>query len=243
MARLLRQSRSANSMEQLPLGIRLRDASRFDSFLLSEANREAASALRLALASSDWFAFFLHGPEESGRSHLLEASCQQCASQGRQAMYLPLAELKQAGPSLLDGLEAMDLLCLDDLDAVSNDPEWAESLFHLHNRSAEHSCSILYCANASPRTLGVALPDLRSRLQSALNYRISPLDDSAKLECLRLRCELAGLELSEDVAKYLMTRAERSLSALVGAIDALDKRSLVEQRRLTIPFVKATLGL
>ncbi len=55
--------------------------------------------------------------------------------------------------------------------------------------------------------------------------------------------ENRGMELHDAVADYIIARAERSLVALMQILDRLDESSIKEQRKLTIPFVKSTLGL
>ncbi|MCH7673007.1 MAG: DnaA regulatory inactivator Hda, partial [Proteobacteria bacterium] len=49
--------------------------------------------------------------------------------------------------------------------------------------------------------------------------------------------------LRADVADSIVARAARSLAALMQILDRLDESSIKEQRKLTIPFVKSTLGL
>ena len=41
---------------------------------------------------------------------------------------------------------------------------------------------------------------------------------------------------------YIASRAPRGMEALLGLLDALDSASLVEQRALSIPFIKRVLG-
>jgi len=46
------------------------------------------------------------------------------------------------------------------------------------------------------------------------------------------------MELNDDVAQYLISRAARNLGELMNCLDKLEEISLQESRKLSIPFVK-----
>ena len=177
-----------------------------------------------------------------GRSHLLQAACLRAEQQGEQAVYLPLAELVEYGPELLDDLEQCALVCLDDLEAVLGRSAWEEALFHLFNRLRDSGRRLLIAASASPRELPIKLADLKSRLTLALIFQMRPLSDEDKLRALQLRASRRGLHLTDEVGHFILTRGTRSMSALFDLLEQLDQASLQAQRKLTIPFLKETLG-
>ena len=112
---------------QLTLAVQLRDEATFDNFLSSPANQVLLNSLRGHTGSGGEPLVFLHGPAGSGKSHLLQASCHQA---GARALYLPLAEVMDHAPGeVLQGVEALDLVCLDDLQAVLGRRAWELALF------------------------------------------------------------------------------------------------------------------
>ena len=48
--------------------------------------------------------------------------------------------------------------------------------------------------------------------------------------------------MSEEVVAYIMARAHRDLGQLLEVLDRLDRASLVQQRALSIPFIRQTLN-
>jgi len=222
---------------QLPLRLQWRSGDGFDCFVCDEANAAAVHALQHWLSQSTPVVFYLHGPAGSGRTHLLQASAQQAGG-----LYLPLRELAEVEPaSVCDGLEQIPLLALDDLDAVAADPAWAEALFHLFNRSAAAGHRLLVSAAVAPGGLACALEDLRSRLGWGGSFRLSPLGESGCRTLLQQRGGALGLELSDAVISYILSRAPRGASQLLMLLERIDQRSLVEQRRLTVPLVRSVL--
>ena len=80
-----------------------------------------------------------------------------------------------------------------------------------------------------------------SRLGWGLTYVLRPLDEPGVLEALACRARARGLELPGETAQFLLRRFPRDLPTLCSLLDTLDTASLVEQRRLTVPFVKSVL--
>lgn len=228
-------------MEQLPLGLPWRHDVSFDNFVAADASLIAG--LRAALNSPSTVpGVYLHGVAGSGRSHLLHALAKEADALGQHVAVIDLAH-PQLRPEMLDGLEQCQWLCLDNLDAVTSEPEWANALFALFNAARDRGHSLAVSALLPAAQLNCVLPDLRSRLASLLVVKIPALDDLARQRLLVQWGEQKGLRVPEDVALFLLSRYSREIAALRSALETLDKASLQEQRRLTIPFVKQVLAL
>jgi DnaA family protein len=231
---------SQGLQRQLTLAVRLRDEATFDNFLPSAANHVLLDTLREQTGSGGEPLVLLHGPAGSGKSHLLQASCHQA---GARALYLPLAEVMDYAPGdVLQGVETLDLVCLDDLQAVLGRRAWELALFDFYNRARQARCHMVIAADASPRELDVDLDDLRSRLSWGLVFQLAQADDREKADILCFRARRRGLALTADVANYIIHRAPRRMEDLLALLDTLDENSLAEQRSLSIPFVKSVLG-
>lgn len=221
--------------QQLPLAVSLDADATFSNFMLTDSGRAEVVALLTAGEKQ----VLLWGAEGSGRSHLLQAACHHW-----QGQYLPLSELAiYPPPMVLEGLENLPLIALDQLDAVIGLPHWEEALFHLYNRCLNTRARLLFAADSAPSQLTIELADLSSRLAAGVVLHLSPYSDSNKVAILQSRAGQLGLQLSDSVAQFLLRRAPRSLAQLVAVLAVLDQRSLAEQRQLSIPFVKAALGL
>ena len=233
-----RVTRVPSAQHQIPLAMQLRDEATLDNFLAVPAVAPLLPALRGQLRPDGEAVIFLFGPVGAGKTHLLQGACHLA---GAGAQYLPLADLRDcAAQDVLQGLEALDLVCLDDVHGVLGDAAW--ELFHLCNRARENNCRLLLAAAAAPRALAVNLPDLRSRLAWGMVYQLPRPGDEDKAAILRLRAACRGLALPAEVAAYIVSRAPRGTGDLLALLDALDHASLRDQRPLSIPFVKQSLG-
>lgn len=225
-------------MQQLPLGVRLRDSARFASFVPG-GNEEAFALLRGGWASLPR-ALWLWGRAGTGKSHLLQAACADTGERGGTAAYFDLATAPEA--ALLEGCESFELVSLDNFDAVAADAAWNAAIFRLYTLLQDGRGRLLLASTAPPAGLALALPDLRSRLLAGSVHQLHELGDSAQRAALQLRASRRGLDLSDDAALYLMHRLPRDPHFLFALLDELDEASLAAQRRLTIPFLRAALA-
>lgn len=227
-------------LPQLALDMRLEPGTSFASYFVG-ANGEVVEAVRALAEGRGEPAIFLYGSDGLGKSHLLQAACRVAADLGEPVAYLPLREAVQWSPSVLEGLEALSLVALDDLDAVAGLAEWQEALFHLFNRLRAAGQRLLMAAERRPGELGLSLNDLVSRLQWGLVLRLQDHDDVQKAAGLHFHARLRGLELPEETVRYLLVHCPRELPSLFRLLDRLDQASLIAQRRLTVPFVRQVL--
>ena len=213
----------------------------FDNFEPAD-NLEALTAARAWAAGGGPWCLFVWGAAGVGKSHLLQAAVRELTERGASSMYLPLFELRSFGPDALDGLDALDALALDDVDALLGERRWEERLFALYNRVQAAGGRLILGAPVAPRDLRCVLPDLQSRLSAALVFHLVPLDDEARCAALVQAAAGRGIALPAAVAGYLLRRLPRELSALNAVLDTLDAASLSAGRPLTIPFVREVLG-
>jgi DnaA family protein len=226
---------------QLPLALRWPRRQRFEYFHAG-ANAAALEAVRQAATDAQAPWVFMAGIAGSGRTHLLIAACQAAIDGGRTAQYLSLSGLRGDPAQAIRAVAGSDLLALDDLQAIAGDMAAEHALFDLYNGYRADGCTMLFAADAAPSTLGIGLPDLRSRLGACSQALLKPLDDDERRDVLRAQAKLRGIELDDTVLDWLFARHARDLGALLDLLDRLDKASLAAQRRITVPFLRELLG-
>jgi len=229
----------AKDMQQLPLHVGPADQAVFDNFYAGE-NDALVHALREIAAVSQRAVLWLWGPPESGRTHLLQATAGAADAAGYRAALVPASD-PAVGAAALEGLGALDVVCVDDIDAVAGRDDWERALFILFEQQRQTGARLVLSARCAPLHADFALPDLASRLTSGATFRVQGLTDEQKQAALQARAAWRGVELPDDAAQYLLTRADRSMAALFRLLDLLDTESLAAQKRLTVPFVRGVL--
>ena len=233
---------TSRAPRQLSLGIRLDDSATFENFFVSAANRQLAEQLRQPLHEECHQYICLWSSEGAGSTHLLQALCHQAEDRQQPAFYIPLASYREFSPEIFEGLEALALVCLDDVQAIAGHAEWELALFNLFNRLRESNTRLCISVKMNPRQLPLQLADLLSRLLSGLIFQCQPLDDADKVLALQLRARQRGFEISEEVASYVLLRNDRGMTNLFELLERLDQHSLETKRRITIPLVRDLMG-
>jgi DnaA family protein len=218
--------------QQLTLGIRLRDDATFDNYFADD-NKQVVHNLQ----NQQEPYIFLFGEAGTGKTHLLQAACHECGKKGQHVVYLPLAE-EGLAPAMLDGLENMSLIALDDIQHVLGDDAWELALFNLYNRVRERGGFMLVSSSVPLASLNIKLADLRSRFSWGPVFQLTALSDKGKQYALQQRAKNRGLELSDEAVKYLLKRSSRDMNSLFMLFEKLDNASMIEKRKLTIPFIK-----
>ncbi len=226
---------------QLPLAFKLPDNMSLDNFIAGK-NSEILHALRNLVQAPTEPLLYISGPRQSGKTHLASALCLSATEANLGCAYLPLAELADHPPTALQGLHGLELICIDDVEAIAGKPEWEEALFVLFNQSRDASTRLLFTADRVPGSLPLKLADLKSRLSWGISYRLEPLADEDKIQLLLQAADQRGLILKQDVASYILSRYSRDIPALLTILDQLDQASMAAQRKLTLPFVRQQLG-
>ena len=225
---------------QMPLHLNPYELYQLKNFYFAQT--ELASAVESFCERTNLSFLYLWGGPASGKTHLLLAIAEQAQKDSKTMLYLPLAELvRTASPEVLEGVEGLNFLCLDELESISGESEWEEALFHCFNRLELSGCQLIVASRNNPAASAIKLPDLMSRMASGLIYQLDSLNDSAKEKVLIVQSRARGLAMSNEVAQYLLRNYSRDLNKLIGLLQALDKASMSEQRRLTIPFVRQVL--
>lgn len=246
-------------MNQLTLGISLRDDATFANFLAGRNQTlvnflHELSSHKLDAVAEDMLPkeaekindnmVYLWGSTGSGLSHLLQACCHYLTGHGQTCLYLPLNQASDLSPQILVGLDKVNLIAIDDVDAIAGQQNWEEQLFHFYN-SIFHSTNTyaIFAAHNAAKQIPFILPDLQSRLSNLVSLHVQSLEDHEKLMVLQMRAKARGLEITKRVGVFLLNRCSRNMASLFPILEKLDQASLVAQRKLTIPFVKSVLRI
>jgi chromosomal replication initiation ATPase DnaA len=207
--------------QQLPLDLAYRPALGMADFVIAPGNRDATAWID---RWPDWpsHALAIHGPKGSGKTHL--AHVWQARSDAVFLDHAPVSDVPQAVV----------------LDEPLNWPEAA--LLHLYNRLREEGGHVLIVSEAPPARWPVALPDLASRLASIPAVALAAPDDDLLVAVMAKQFSDRGLEVNEDVLRYVASRVERSFVAAADIVARIDRAALAQQRRVTLALARACLS-
>jgi len=215
-------------LNQLPLPFE--HAPRFgaEDFLPSGSNAAALAAVAAWPAWPD-HVLLLIGPEGSGKSHMARI----WADRSGATLLRPddlAGDLRRL---------AGDPAVIEDADREAM-PEPA--MFHLLNLVREAESSLLVTARRPPDTWSLGTPDLVSRLRLAPSVALAEPDEALMRAVLVKLFADRQLAVDTTLVDYLALRLDRSLAAARAAVEALDRASLDDGRRITRKLAAGLFG-
>jgi chromosomal replication initiation ATPase DnaA len=215
---------------QLPLALLHKPDYGRDAFLAGPSNREA---LALIERWPDWSTpvAVLSGPSGSGKTHLAHIWAERTG-----AIWLKTEALGSAVPA---NPAAGWGIVLEDV-AAERVPE--QGLFHLINAAKETGAGLLVTSRLPPTQWRVTLPDLRSRLRMAVPVTLQEPDEDVLRPVLVKLFADRQMIVEKSVVDFLLVRMERSLTAAVTLVEALDREALAAGRRITRPMAGRILA-
>ncbi len=226
--------------EQLALQFEFQSTHNFSGFY-PNGNNEIITHLQQLFTNKEQ-QVFLWGEAGSGKSHLLQACCQEANILKKTSFYFPLAEKPLPSPSMLEGLENIDLVCFDNIDQIIENSEWEQAFFNFFNLHRENNNCLLLSARCPPKYLGLQLPDLKTRMNWGLTLKLNPLSDEERLNALIYKANILGFKIPINVGKFLMTHYASDLPSIWKLLNKIEQATLAAQRKLTIPFLKQILA-
>lgn len=216
-------------IRQLAFDLPSSEAMTREYFFVAPSN---AVALQAVEGWQDWPGRkqMIVGPEGSGKTHLAHV----------------WATLAEAVILSAEGLATTDIASLSGRAVVVENTDrigGAEAqLFHLHNLVTT-SGALLLTARTPPRDWGLALADLKSRMQATPIATLDGPDDTLLSAVLVKLFADRQVAVPPNLIPYLVSRMPRSIGAARGLVAALDARALAAGRPITRALAGELLGL
>ena len=216
-------------MKQLVLDMPFRTALGREDFLVGACNADAVAMID---RFPDWRTpvLVVIGPAGSGKTHLAHVFAERSGAAISDARALDDA----AVPTLLDHGAAV----IEDVAAPLDE----RALFLLVDGAQRQRIPLVLTSRSAIGDWPVARPDIVSRLKLATVALVS-LPDDALISGLFVKLFAdRQLTVSPDVIRYLVTRIERSFTAVRELVDRLDQRSLALRRPITTSLAREALA-
>jgi len=156
--------------------------------------------------------------------------------------YLSLSD-KRVSTEMLRSASKESLVFVDNIHEWAGDHEKERALFTLFEQVKHAGGQLVISAVKPPESSDFIIPDLVSRLLSGLIYGLHELSETQQLDAIKMRANQRGLLISDDTVKYLLKSSSRDNRELFKILERIDQASLVEKRRITIPFIQSLFKL
>lgn len=224
----------------------------FDSFIVGESNQFAYTAsLNSAKELGILFnPLFIYGTSGIGKTHLLNAIGNYNISRGKVVIYATIEQFmndftfhikRNSMEKFKAKYRECDLLLIDDVQFVSKKDKLQEEFFHTFNEIHNKSGQIVLTADVHPKKIDGLEERLRSRFEWGMIVDIQPSDIETRVEIIRKKCEIDGIDLSEPVIKYIATNLNNNIREIEGVLIQLNAKARWSNQKITLSLVKQTI--
>ena len=230
----------SNPEVQIPLALNIGDKATFENFWTGH-NTELVAAIKASVLTGGPRLLFFYGASSAGKSHLLFSAIRLAQEEIVNASYLSLDD-QNVSPEMLEVIDVEHLVCIDNLQRWAGNEVHERALFTLFEQARHHGGQLLVCASQPPEQCGFKLADLISRLSSGLVYPLQELSEEQQFEAVKMRAANRGLSIADEVVRYMLSRSSRDTGEVFNMLDKIDRASLIEKRRITIPFLQKLIN-
>jgi chromosomal replication initiator protein len=227
----------------------------FNTFVIGEENRLAHGGA-LAVAQKPGRAynpFFIHGGVGLGKTHLLQAICQE-AMRINQAMRIYYTScndfVNRWHEAVRDGemsdfrnrFRHLDMLVVDDIHDLAQHERLQEEFFHTFNSLHQAGKQVVLSSDAAP----CEIPALQERLTSRFNCGlVAPIKKpcfETRVGIVLKKAGLRNLAIPDDVASYVAAKIDSNIRELEGAITRIQSVAMMRGRDIDLDLAKAAIG-
>jgi len=219
-------------MKQIPFSFPKFDFNKFDFFHSNIVNRETIALIdNLFKFNYKDNRIYLWGPSAVGKTHILIATIKKFLNLNKEVIDLSFIDHNNTFD-----LGSIDLFFLDDIDRANGKIQ--NNLFNIFNMSENENAAIFITGSLPPNQMSLR-PDLRTRISQCLVLNLKELEDEEKKDVLLKRSYFMGINLKLEIIDYLVKNYNRNMHELIKLIEKIDKESIIQKKRITIPFIKS----
>lgn len=226
----------------------------FENFIEGPETRLAYAAAR-AVAERPHDAYnplFIHGDVGLGKTHLLNAICQQImvGKPGTKIYYVScesfttqFMDAVKAGvmPEFRHRFRDVDMLVIDDIHGLAKLDRSQEEFFHTFNSLYQAGKQIVLSSDAPPHQIPDLEARLISRFQSGLVVEVSPPCYETRIQIVRQKGRIHGLSIDDGVASFIASMITKNIREIEGTVAKLHVRHIEEKRPINLDLVRESI--
>ncbi|MDF2801644.1 MAG: chromosomal replication initiator protein DnaA [Anaerocolumna sp.] len=228
----------------------------FDTFVVG-ANNNLAHAASLAVAESPaeiYNPLFIYGGVGLGKTHLMHSIAHYILEQNENSkvMYVTsekftneliesIRNVNTTPTEFREKYRNIDVLLIDDIQFIIGKESTQEEFFHTFNTLHESKKQIIISSDKPPKDILTLEERLRSRFEWGLTVDIQSPDYETRMAILKKKEELDGLQIDNEVMKYIATYVKSNIRELEGALTKIVALSRLKKQEVNVTLAEEAL--
>ncbi len=206
----------------------------FDNFVVGNSNQMPYAASKRICDKSSFIynPLYIYGNVGMGKTHLLNAiaielkknnpNIKVVLMSAERFMYQFIKAIRQKDTiKFKDQFKSVDVLIIDDIQFIGGKGSTQEEFFYTFNNLINEGKKIIISSNKSPVELIDLDEKLKSRLGGGLVVDFLPTNYELRLDILRKKVNLLGLNIPFDVLQFLAKKIVSNVRELEGALNRI----------------------
>lgn len=245
-------SEKENHRQQLVLDFPTYPEYTFANFIVSPGSQFAFnSAVTICAEELPYSTLYISGGKGLGKTHLLIAIGNMAAEHNKQALYVHCGDFVRrirendatAVADMVKKLADVDYFLMDDVDQIAAHPEAQKKLYFIYNTLIENKGKIVFTGTLNTNQFSATESFLTSRLRWGMTAELKALDEAGMSVLMKKMAANIGLEIPDKIATYLLHRIPRDFQAIKKTLELINRESLIQKKKVSIPLVKTVLNL
>lgn len=227
----------------------------FDNYVEGECNRVARSAgLHVAQkpGATSFNPLVIFGGVGWGKTHLVQAIGNEVRRlhPGKAVLYVSAEKFinqfidhskNNEINDFIHFYQLIDVLIVDDIHLFINATKSQDVFFAIFNHLHQSGKQIILTSDTPPRDLNGMQERLLSRFRWGLNADIQSPDFETRQQILRVKMRQEGLDIPEDVLKYVAYNIQSNVRELEGALIALFAQATLNKKEIDLELAKRVM--
>ena len=224
----------------------------FENFIEGDSNRLARSAGISVAQRPGQTAFnplFIYGEVGQGKTHLAHAIGNYARSlhPEKVILYLTAENFTQEYvdsvrnkkfSEFLQKVQALDLLIVDDIQFLMGRESTQDMFFHVFNQLHQSGKQLVITADSPPHELRGLEERITSRFSWGLAAPILPPDYETRLAILRYKLRQEGVEIPEEILRYIAENVRSHVRDLEGVVIQLLAETSIRRKELSLELAQ-----
>jgi len=243
-----------NVFNSAVVGSPLNTSYTFDNFVAGKSNQLAhAAAMQITEnPGTSYNPFFIYGGVGLGKTHLMQAVGNKIKNHSSKTKVAYIHSERFVGEmvsalqhntinSFKSSYRSLDVLLIDDIQFFAGKERSQEEFFHTFNVLLELNKQIIITSDRFPKEIRGLEDRLKSRFGWGLTVSIDPPELETCVAILKVKSELEGFDLPEDVAFFVASKIRSNVRELEGALRKIIASSTFTKQEPTIELAKESL--
>ncbi len=226
----------------------------FENFVVGPENRLAhAAAISIsANPGRTYNPLFVSGGVGLGKTHLLQAICLRLLT-GTPLPVIYYVSCEEFATQFMEAVQAgqmadfrhrfrdVDVLLIDDIHFLVKRERTQEEFFHTFNALYQAGKQIILSSDAAPTDIPDLEDRLVSRFQSGLVVQLQPPCFDTRIQIVKQKARIRGLEFPDDVAAYIAAKVATNIRELEGAVVRVHMQHVADGQAIDLALARAAL--